>query len=264
MLLCLAGCNLAAETASIVPPPPQIVASLVPAPQTSSGSPVLSDEWQQAAVGMEVRQFVPFSDVLKTLVAVRLDPNVYTFRAHYRPGQPMTLKQWQELLPDARLIINANFFHPDNTVVGMVVTDEGLFGETLVNRGGMFSIENGLPVLQSLVEYPYNGRWLDQAVQGFPNLMSGGFASMSNSNENRASRRTVVAMDAAGRIVILSTPLFGIGLYDLSQYLAASDLQLINAVNLDGGGSTMLNIVPINYQVLSFDPVPAVLAVYAR
>jgi exopolysaccharide biosynthesis protein len=95
-------------------------------------------------------------------------------------------------------------------------------------------------------------------------LMIGGAASQTKSNENRASRRTAIGMDAHGRIVIISTPLLGMGLYDLSQYLATTDLQLINVVNLDGGGSTMLMNVPFNYQILSLDPVPIVLAAYKK
>jgi hypothetical protein len=262
IIMLLTGCNLAGE--SLLPqPPPEIVAPIL-TQQAPVGSAVLSDSWQSAAPGMDVRQLVPNGDVFKTLVLTRLDPNVYTFKAHYRPGAPLTLREWQVQLPDADLIINANFFHPDNTVVGMIITDEGAFGETLINRGGMFSIQGGIPVIQSLVQEPYDGRWLDHAVQGFPSLMIGGAASQINPNENRASRRTSIAMDAQGRVVIISTPLLGMGLYDISQYLAASDLQLMNVVNLDGGGSTMLEIGPINYQILSFDPVPAVLAAYKK
>lgn len=258
----LTGCNLAQDM-QLPAPPPELVAPAL-TQQAPAGSAVLSDTWQQAAPGLETRQLVPYGDVFKTLVLARLDPNVYTFKAHYRPGEPLTIREWTTMLPDADLIINANFFHPDNTVLGLVVTDEGAFGSTFFNRGGMFSIQGGQPVIQSLVEQPYDGRWLDHAVQGFPSLMIGGAASQTNSNENRASRRTAIAIDAQGRIVIITTPLLGMGLYDLSQYLAASDMQLLTVVNLDGGGSTMLNIKPANYQILSFDPVPTVLAAYKK
>jgi exopolysaccharide biosynthesis protein len=71
-------------------------------------------------------------------------------------------------------------------------------------------------------------------------------------------------MDAAGRVIIMVTTGFGMGLYSLSQYLPTTDLGLVNAFNLDGGGSSMLYVAANDYQILSFDPVPAVLAVYPR
>src|SRR5687768_16065970 len=131
LITLLAGCNLA-QDALLPAPPPEVVAPIL-TQQAPAGSAVLNDAWQSAAPGMDVRQIVPNGDVFKTLVFTRLDPNVYSFKAHYRPGAPLTIREWQNLLPDADVIINANFFHPDNTVVGMVITDEGAFGATLVN-----------------------------------------------------------------------------------------------------------------------------------
>ena len=49
--------------------------------------------------------------------------------------------------------------------------------------------------------------------------------------------------------------------------LVAGDLNLVNAVNLDGGGSTLLTLTlpgQPTYFIPSFDPVPTVLAVYPR
>jgi hypothetical protein len=63
------------------------------------------------------------------------------------------------------------------------------------------------------------------------------------------------------------TPLVGIRLVELSEYLASSDMELVNAVNLDGGGSTMMYLnVPGTPEFLlrSLDAVPAVLAVYPQ
>jgi hypothetical protein len=64
----------------------------------------------------------------------------------------------------------------------------------------------------------------------------------------------------------MTTPSFiGMRLVDLSNYLPTTDLDLVTVVNLDGGGSSMMAVtVPTLFQALSFDPVPAVLAVYAR
>jgi uncharacterized protein YigE (DUF2233 family) len=83
---------------------------------------------------------------------------------------------------------------------------------------------------------------------------------------DRPSRRTIVGQDRAGRIILITTnSLIGMRLADLGAYLASTDLDLLNALNLDGGGSTMMVIKTGAPQLVpSFDPVPAVLAVYPR
>jgi exopolysaccharide biosynthesis protein len=110
------------------------------------------------------------------------------------------------------------------------------------------------------------GEPLEQAVQAFPVLVTNGQASYTNTRGDRISRRTVVGQDSAGRIILMVTSSFvGMRLVDLSNYLPTTDLELVTAVNLDGGGSSMMAInVPSPFQVPSFDAVPAVLAVYAR
>ena len=107
----------------------------------------------------------------------------------------------------------------------------------------------------------------EQAVQGFPMLVTNRQQAYTNSRPDRATRRTLIAQDSQGRILLMVTPLAGITLLDLSAALAASDMDIVNAFNLDGGGSTLLGLdVPARspYTLASFDPVPAVLAVYAR
>ena len=59
------------------------------------------------------------------------------------------------------------------------------------------------------------------------------------SGRSPVSRRSVVALDRSGHVLLLATPLLGISLEDLAAWLAASDLDIVNALNLDGGGSTM-------------------------
>jgi Trk K+ transport system NAD-binding subunit len=58
------------------------------------------------------------------------------------------------------------------------------------------------------------------------------------------------------------TPIFGPSLSDLSRFLAESDLGLVNAFNLDGGRSTMIDVPDSNTTIRALDRVPAVLAIY--
>jgi exopolysaccharide biosynthesis protein len=130
----------------------------------------------------------------------------------------------------------------------------------------MLQVQNGQVRVRSNIVEPYMGEPLEQVVQAFPVLVTNGQASYANPENDRISRRTVAGQDSFGRIVLMvSSSFVGMRLVDLSNYLPTTDLDLVTAVNLDGGGSSLMAItVPTQFQILSFDPVPAVLAVYAR
>jgi len=130
----------------------------------------------------------------------------------------------------------------------------------------MFQVQNGQPRVRSNILDPYAGEALEQAAQGFPVLVANGVQAYTSARSDTPARRTIVAQDTAGHILLMVTPLVGMTLVELSQYLPATDLGLANAVNLDGGGSTLmaLNVPGVEYMLPSFDPVPSVLAVYPR
>jgi uncharacterized protein YigE (DUF2233 family) len=243
------------------PAPP----SEMPVDDTSSVS--VETTWQTLAPGLERRAYRPGGEyALTQFVALRIDPALYTFRAHYRPAQPLNLQSWRDLLQGAVAIINANFFDPQGNALGILVADGVTFGQPFPGYGGMLQVQNGQVRVRSNIVEPYMGEPLEQAVQAFPMLVTNGQASYFNTQGDRISRRTVAGQDSFGRIVLITTSSFiGMRLVDLSSYLSTSDLDLVNAVNLDGGGSTMMAInVPTQFQILSFDAVPVVLAVYPR
>jgi uncharacterized protein YigE (DUF2233 family) len=223
------------------------------------------DGWEILAPGLERRVYYP-DNTLSQIVILRIDPNLYTFRAHYQPGQPFNLNQWRDTLPGAVAFVNANFFDRSNQILGMLVADGVYYGSSYYDRGGMFQVENGQARVRSNLAEPYQGEPLEQAVQAFPMLVADGAQAYTNPNDVRISRRTAVGMDSSGRILLMATPLAGLSLVDFSAYLPQTDLGLVNAFNLDGGGSTMMHINPgaLSYSIGSFDPVPAVLAVYPR
>lgn len=239
-------------------------------PLQRTATPVpTTDTWDVLAPGLERRFYQPGGDYpLTQFIALRIDPALYSFRAHYQPGNPQSVANWQAALPQAVAFINANFFDRQNNALGLVVTDGIPYGQAYVGMGGMLQVQNGGVRVRSTILEPYAGEALEQAVQAFPMLMTNGQASFANTQGDRISRRTVIAQDVYGRIVLLATTsLVGIRLVDLSTYLATTDMQLVNAVNMDGGGSTLLSLNLADqpaYQVFSLDPVPTVLAVYPR
>lgn len=244
-----------------------IQTTAIPGATQVSPPDVPSAGWEALARGLERRIYLPRpNNPLVQLIALRIDPARFTFRVHYRPGQPLSLQRWQETLPSTVAFINANFFDPQNNALGLVVSDGVVYGQSFTDRGGTFGVANGEAWVRSNLLQPYNGEPLEQAAQAFPMLLVDGTASYTNSRDVDVSRRTVVAQDSSGRIIFLVTALAGLSLPELSAYLPTTDLNLVYALNLDGGGSTMLYVGagPSPQLVHSFDAVPAVIAVYPR
>lgn len=249
----LVGCNL---TSLPVPTPHAASPTATP--------PLPSNGWEMVADGLERRIVTPDGlGPLAQLIIHRIDPTLIRFKAH-AAGQPLRLADWQANLPGALGFVNANFFDVNNVPIGLVVSDGAASGITLVNRGGMFSVVDGQPRVRSLIHHPYSGEALEQAVQAFPMLVIDRQPVYQETRFDRTSRRTAVAQDSQGRILLISTPLLGLTLNQLAEFLStAADLDIINALNLDGGGSTLL-AAPTGYNLPSFDPVPVVLAFYPR
>jgi exopolysaccharide biosynthesis protein len=102
-------------------------------------------------------------------------------------------------------------------------------------------------------------------VQAFPVLVAHGEPAFTNTRGDGLSRRTVIAVDDDGYVLwIVSSSLIGLRLTELSAYLPTANLGIVDAFNLDGGGSTLLYIAPDDTTIPSFDAVPAVLAIYPK
>jgi hypothetical protein len=257
----LNGCvNLAGST-----PTPTAPVSVSPPSPTITPQQSALDGWTVLAPGLELRSYIPDDSPMAQLLALRIDPAYYVFRAHYDPGEAHSLHQWNETLPGAVAFINANFFDADSTINGLLVADGVYSGTSYRDFGGMFQVQNGVPRVRSLIFEPYMGETLEQAVQAFPMLVVNGAQAYFSSEPERVTRRTVVGQDSSGRILLMVTPMIGTTLADLSAYLPTTDMNLVSALNLDGGGSTLLYVGGESPRAIaSFDPVPAVLAVYAR
>ena len=245
-------------------PPPRVVLSPTATP---ADAPPPESGWETLAPGLERRVYRPGgAHPLTSFLALRIDPALYSLRAHYRPGQPLDAAGWQAALPSAAALVNANFFDPQGNILGLLVADGVPYGNSFIGFGGMAQVQNGLPRVRSLIAEPYAGEPLEQAVQAFPMLVLNGQPTFERTQGDRPSRRTIVGQDRAGRILLITTnSLIGMQLADLGTYLASTDMDLLNALNLDGGGSTLMVINEGAPQIVpSFDPVPAVLAAYPR
>jgi len=257
ILILLPACNLQSITPTIIP-------ALPTAQPTQDSSTTNANDWTLIQDGLEQRVYIPNNIELARMIALRIDPNKYQFRAVYRAGDPLSITEWAQVEPNATAIINANFFDVQNNVLGLLVSDGVAYGQSYTDRGGTFFVQDGVANIQTFRNQTFQISALQQAVQAFPVLVENGQQAYLNSSDTRPSRRTIIGQDNDGNILIMVTPLLGLSLYDLSAYLPTTDLNLVTAINLDGGGSTMLRVPSIDLTLSSFDPVPSVLVVYPR
>lgn len=222
--------------------------------------------WQALGNGIERQEIslVPYQR--GSAPVLRIDPAAVTFRVHYSPGAARSLVEWRDMLPGARVIVNANFFDETDRVLGLLVSDGQVFGRSFAGFGGMFAVSTTGVRVQSLVAEPYQGQMLLHAVQAFPMLINaGGVLAPQGDGFDSASRRTWIGQDGEGRVVIGVIP-YAVSLADLQYWLLGSDLSLDNAFALDGGRSSGLVVSTPNYSEAypAFDRLPAVIAVYAK
>ncbi len=231
----LCGCSIAelaptaANPATVAPRP-----TMTPIPRDTG--------WQSMAPGVEYRELVAGQgDRSDRLRIARIDPAQTHWRVLYDPARPQRVSEWLAQ-SGALLAVNGNFFDPQNHALGLVIQDgQRRDGVVYQGFGGMFAVNGDEVRVRWNVQEPYNGEPLSYALQNFPMLVLPGGSPNSDIDDNgRASPRTAVGQDRSGRIVFVVSPAPTFTLTEFSQWLAASDLDLNVALNLDGGTSSGL------------------------
>jgi uncharacterized protein YigE (DUF2233 family) len=198
---------------------------------------------------------------------VRLDPAQVRLRVAYAPEKPRGLRGWfEERRPLA--VINGSFFTKEYQATGLIVADGSASGTSYEGFGGMLLVapDGGLS-LRALRDQAYDsGEPIDQALQSFPMLVFPGGAPAEIEDDGRRARRSAVAIDRAGRLLLLVSPGSDFTLRGLADWLAQSDLEIDRALNLDGGSSTglYLNDGMLHEAIDAFGPLPIVLLVEAK
>jgi uncharacterized protein YigE (DUF2233 family) len=241
LLLSLTACqSVAAITASIptAAPPTADPAARPTLPAPAPAFP-FADGWTAAETGIELRRLAGPPDGSPVgVLAVRVDPTAVSFRMVYDQQRPRAISAWAADY-GAAIAVNAGYFDDVGRPVALLVSDGVAVGDTYLDQGGMFAVTaDGRLLLTALSDEPYNGEPLQQALQGWPLLVRAPGVAAYAVEDGRRSRRTAVGLDQAGRVILLVSPAADFSLAEWSQYLAAADLQLVRAVNLDGGSST--------------------------
>lgn len=211
---------------------------------SSSNGPTLN-VWTKTANGVEVRYEdwkSPGTDE-DTVTIVRFDLHRVHLQVGYQPTKPMGMSDWMRQ-EHALAIINGGYFDQQNNSTALVVSNGQAAGTSYNGFGGMLAVNaQGNVQLRSLRDAPYdpNNEQLQQATQSSPMLMIGGKRTTFTA-DSASQRRSIVAMDKQGRMLFIVSPSSAFSLDEMADLLAASDLSLQTALNLDGGASTGLYV----------------------
>jgi uncharacterized protein YigE (DUF2233 family) len=221
--------------------------------------------WRLITPGIEYREVrVTVEDRSDRLRLARVNPTQVRVRVVYDPDSPRRVSEWLAST-QAQLVINGNYFDPQQRALGLIVADGARTGMVYEGFGGMLAVgENTVKVRWNVGEPYRQDETLTYALQNFPMLvLPGGEANTQIDDNGRLAPRSVVAQDRAGRIVFVVSPSPLFTLTGLGQWLAASDLDIDAALNLDGGSSSGLLLREGN-QTLGMDSwvsVPSVIVV---
>jgi len=140
------------------------------------------------------------------------------------------------------LAVNGSYFDPQYRALGLIVADGRRAGQAYQGFGGMFVAYADRAEVRWNVDRPFEEAVvLTDAMQNFPMLvLPGGRANDQIDDNGARAPRTAVAQDRSGRIVFVVSPLPAFTLTEFGAWLAASDLDIDAALNLDGGTSSGL------------------------
>jgi uncharacterized protein YigE (DUF2233 family) len=216
-------------------------------------------QWRTLARGLHFALVQVYRDLeeVDTLAVVKIDPAFHMFRVFHRT--PRSISAWQEDT-QAVVLFNASYFNAEGKPVGLVVADGVLVGP-LKNpqMRGMFvaepqGVSPDLPratILDLSVSRinPKELPW-SHGVQSFP-LLFDAKGRIKVKKSDKRSRRTVIAVDRQGNILVFNTGGDVFTLYELAHFLKASTFELDIALNLDGGQEAQLLVKTGDFVYLS-------------
>lgn len=250
---------LATPTAVLLPTP-----TLASVPTTEF---VPDTGWLALQPGLE-RRVITLQNaqglITEEVTLLRIDPQLFALRVAYRPGEPLALEQWQAET-GALVVVNGGYFTTENTATGLIIVDGVAMGSSYDGFAGMLAVSEAGPELRWLAQRPYNpDEALQYGLQSFPVLVKPGGIADFPDDGGAASRRTVIAQDHNGRILLLVAPWGAFTLHNLSRFLGESDLGIDIALNLDGGTSSGMLLAEPRTLIAAYTALPAVITVHPR
>ena len=202
-----------------------------------------SVQWKEIEPGFEFTRYElgPPAVIRPEVYLLKFNPRRFSFHA-YAAGQNTDVRTLTKRFGGIAGI-NANFFDERGNALGLVVSD-GLVKQKLHKGGkvltGVFAVKASG---QAGIEHRdgFNPADALDAVQAGPRLVENGRPLKISSGED-SSRRSGIAITKNNEIILYATLLRfpGASLNDIQQMLVDPSLNVVHALNLDGGGSSQL------------------------
>ena len=238
---------------------PFYIAGLVAVNVLLSSSPVNSQEaeeankpqisWESLADGLEETHFQLTSGGLlsSSAVAVRADTMRFSPRVIRAAEYDWKKASAQALCKaaGASVCINSNFFDEQGKPLGVVIS-RGIQHQKIHNGGGtltgvFFATANGIGITH---RGTFSGEKVLEASQAGPRLISEGAPVVGVKESSAATNLSLICIDKMQRVTLMrvSLAMFGGSFREIQSLLQRPELGCVEALNLDGGGSSQLYV----------------------
>ncbi len=201
-------------------------------------------KWQNIEKGLDFTRYTlgPEDALLRSeVLLLKISPQFYSFDLSIKkesPGVDNIKSLTKE--SDGLCGINANFFDPKNKPLGLLIKDAKIL-QNLHRQGnvltGVFSIDSNGPKIEYRDLFSSDNKLL--ALQAGPRLIEDGKVLRLSSPEV-TSRRSGIALTRKNEVILYITLLRfpGASLLEIQHMLIKPELEIKDALNLDGGGSS--------------------------
>jgi exopolysaccharide biosynthesis protein len=174
----------------------------------------------------------------------------------------------------AVLALNGSFFDEGGKALGLIIS-RGILGQPLHRGGktltGVFAVlSSGVRIMQ---RQEFSATGVIEALQAGPRLIENGTRVKGINETSAFSMRSGICIDATGAVILYCTSsgVLGMTLSQVQDLLLTRSVDCIDALNLDGGGSTQLYFdarlagAPADLDdihVHGSDPIPVALGIF--
>jgi hypothetical protein len=194
-------------------------------------------EWRELHDGFQVADVeVRFRDVIVDVWHMaRIDPRNHRFEVHVsRPG--LTIEDWHRKL-NATLLMNGSYYLHDESPETPVKSNGSSLGPSAYtsNHGALILDQRPSILELSGVDAAERIKPFRNALVSYPLLLSKDSTSRAGGHDDWLANRSFVGIDSSGALIFVTTSTGFFSLRRLGTFLREKELNLVNAINLDGG-----------------------------